>query len=442
MKGKLTVLLTLVIAASLALTACAAPATTAAPQPTQPPAPTSAPPTKAPEPTKAPAPAATQPPAPPAAPETGAPYKIGAFFSTTGPVSSLGQPEADTVTMLVKQINDAGGILGPDGKLHLLEVPMYDDQSDSTKAVEVVKKLIEEDKVLAIVGGTGSGQSLAVINTVQAAEIPFISVASSSAIVLPVADKKWIFKTPQQNLPVAQVQVDYLLAKGITKVASIGVNNPFGTDSIKALKEVAPTAGIEIVADELFAAGDTDFSAQLANIAASGGEALVVHATPGEGAPLTVQFRDLGLDIPSIHNHGIGNQAFIDTGGEAAEGVLFPIGKLLIWDQLPADDPQYATLKQYVDDYTTAYGKLPSTFGGHAWDGIMMLKLALEAHGADPASIRGFLTTKVRNFIGISGVFNITPDDHNGIGKESLVLVMIKAGGWVYVPPADYANVP
>jgi branched-chain amino acid transport system substrate-binding protein len=425
MSHRLPLPATLLAILALLASACAPQAT---PQPTEPP----------------PAPTSVAGPTEIPAPETLDPYLVGAFFSTTGPVSSLGQPEADTMTMVVEAINADGGILGPDGLLHLIELKIYDDQSDATVAVEVVKKLIEEDGVTVIVGGSGSPASIAVIETVTTAQIPFVSVASSSKIVNAEdgTQNEWVFKTPQQNLPVAQVQLDWIQAHGFTKVASIGVNNAFGADSMAALRTVTEGAGVEIVWEGTFEPGTTDFSAQLTAIAGTDAEAVVVHATPGEGAPLTVQYRDLAFELPIIHNHGIGNQAFIDTAGAAAEGVLFPIGKLLVADQLPDSDPQKATLVQYQADYNAAYGKSASTFGGHAWDGIMMVKAALEAVGPDAAAIRDYLESQVTDFVGISGIFNVTPEDHTGIGKESLVLVEIVDGGWVFVDPSDYANVP
>lgn len=370
----------------------------------------------------------------------GEPYKIGIFFSVTGPASSLGIPERDTALMVAEQVNAAGGIEGPDGLLHPLELIIEDDQSDATEAVLIVKRFIEEEGVPIIVGGTGSPASVAVIDTVTEAEVPFISNASASDIIEPVAERYWVFKTPQTNLPVAQVQGDWMVAQGITRIASLGVNNAFGADSIKAVKQVAEELGIEIVYEGTFEPGDTDFSAQLTQVAGSDAEALVVHATPGEGAPLTVQFRDLGLEIPIIHNHGIGNQAFIDLAGEAAEGVLFPIGKLLVAADLPDSDPQKAVLMQYISDYSDYMGgAAPSSFGGHAWDAMQMAIMALEAVGPDPAGIRDYLEG-IQNFAGISGVFNLSAEDHNGIGKESLVLVEIKDGTWVYMAPEMYAE--
>ncbi len=373
--------------------------------------------------------------------ETGEPYKIGVFFSATGPASSLGVPERETAAMLVDQVNAKGGLLGPDGKLHLIEMIFEDDQTSADEALLIVKRFIEQENVPIIVGGTASGISLAVIDTISEAETPFISNASSSAIIQPVEERYWIFKTPQTNLPVAQVQGDWMAANGITKIASFGVNNGFGVDSMGALQTVAADLGIEIVWEGTFEPGDTDFAAQLTQIAGSGVEALIVHATPGEGAPLTVQFRDLGLEMPILQNHGIGNQAFIDLAGDAAEGVMFPIGKLLVADGLPDTDPQKATLLQYISDYTEYTGNTPSTFGGHAWDSMQMAFSALQAVGPDPAAIRDYLEG-IQNFAGISGIFNLSDADHNGIGKESLVLVMIQDGTWVYVSPEMYPEVP
>jgi branched-chain amino acid transport system substrate-binding protein len=344
--------------------------------------------------------------------------------------------------MIVEQVNAAGGIKGPDGQMHPLEVVMEDDQTDAAEAVLIVKKLVEEENVPVIVGGTASGISIAVIDTITEAEVPFISNAASGAIIQPVQERYWIFKTPQMNLPVSQVQADWMKANGITKIASFGVNNGFGADSMQSLKQVAEDEGIEIVWEGTFEPGDTDFSAQLTQIAGTDAQAVIAHATPAEGAPLTVQYRDLGLEIPLVHNHGIGNQAFIDLAGEAAEGVLFPIGKLLVVDDLPADDPQKEVLTQYVADYTEyTGGSTPSTFGGHAWDSMQMAIMALEAVGPDPAAIRDYLEN-IQNFAGISGVFNISAEDHNGIGKETLVMVQIKDGTWEYVAPDQYANVP
>ena len=440
-------------------------------------------------PTPVPAPPTpTKPPPPPPTPTpAAAPYKIGVVVSVTGPLSSLGVPERDTVLMIAEQVNKAGGIKGPDGLMHPLVVIVEDDGTDTSKAVLAAKKLIEQDKVHVLEGSSGSPASIAMASIASEAKIPMISYASSSAIVYPALppdttvkipgkpDHKtgpgetivylsrvygvkgedilkanpdlkvplalpWIFKTPQENYPVAEVQADYWKAKGIKRVASIGVNNAFGLDSRLGMKAVYKEAGIEIVADELFQPGDKDFRAQLTKIKALNPEGLVVHATSAEAAPLTVQFRELGFKIPVVHNHGIGTKAFIDLAKDAAEGMLFPIGKLLVAEGLPDTDPQKKTLLQYVKDYEAfTKGQPRSTFGGHAWDGIQMAVQCFGKVGSEAVKLRDCFEGQ-KNFIGISGIFNMSPTDHTGIGKESLVLVRIEKGKWVYVPPADYAK--
>ena len=341
--------------------------------------------------------------------------------------------------MVRDQINKNGGIKGLDGALHELQVVVEDDGSDTGKAVLAEKKLIEQDKVVILIGSSGSPASLGMVDGATAAKIPMISLASASQIVNPVKDRFWVFKTPQPTLPVNQVQVDYLKAKGITTIGSIGVNNAFGKDSRDGLTEAVKGTGISIVADQVFQPGDKDFTAQLTKIKGLNPGALVVHATPGEGAPLTVQARDLGFKV-MLHNHGIGNADFINLAKDAANGVLFPIGKLLTAEALPDSDPQKKVLLQYVKDYTDyTKGQPRNTFGGHAWDALTLSVQALEKVGPDPSKIRDYLET-VKNFVGITGVFNFSVSDHNGIFKESLVMVRIDNGKWVYVAPADYAN--
>jgi len=472
----------MLVIAVLVVVGCGGAATPEAKPPAQTPAaPTKAPEVKA-EPTKAPE-VKVEPTKPPAA----APYVIGVVVSVTGPLSSLGVPERDTVLMIEDQVNKAGGIKGPDGQMHPLKVIVEDDASDTSKAVLAAKKLIEQDKVHVLQGSSGSPASIGMAPVATEAKIPMISYASSSAIVYPALpadtvvkipgkpDHKtsagetivylsrvygvkgdeilkanpdlkvslalpWIFKTPQENYPVAEVQADYWKAKGIKKVASIGVNNAFGLDSRLGMKAVYKEAGIEIVADELFQPGDKDMRAQLTKIKALNPEGLVVHATSAEGAAVTTQFRELGFKIPIVHNHGIGAQAFIDLAKESAEGVLFPIGKLLVAENLPDADIQKKVLLQYVKDYDAfTKGQPRSTFGGHAWDGIQMAVQCFGKVGSEAAKLRDCFEAQ-KNFVGISGVFNMSPADHTGIAKESLVLVRIEKGNWVYVPPADYAK--
>jgi branched-chain amino acid transport system substrate-binding protein len=370
-------------------------------------------------------------------------YKVGLVVSITGPNSSLGIPERDTALMLQDQVNKAGGIKGSDGKLHELEIIVEDDASDASKATLAAKKLVEQDNVAVLIGSSGSATSMAMIETATLNEIPMISLAAASTIVNPVAERQWIFKTAQESRVVVEVQVDYLKAKGITKIASLAVNNAFGTDSVNAMNELYPAAGIEILANETFQPGDKEFTAQLTKIMGTNPEAVIVHATTGEGAPIAVQYRSLGFNIPLIFNHGIGNQTFIDLAADSAEGVLFPIGKLLVAAGLPDSDPQKAVLLKYIEDYT-AYtnGQPMSTFGGHAYDAVQIAVAGLQAVGDDRVALRNYFETGVTGYVGVTGTFNMSASDHVGIGKTSLVLVEIVDGTWKYIAPDQYPNVP
>jgi branched-chain amino acid transport system substrate-binding protein len=222
------------------------------------------------------------------------------------------------------------------------------------------------------------------------------------------------------------------------------VNNAFGQDSRNAMKAIFPGAGITVLADELFQPGDKDFTAQLTKIKGLNPQGLVVHATSAEGAALTVQAKQLGFTVPIVHNHGIGNIDFINLAKDSANGILFPIGKLLTYKVLPDGDSQKPVLAKYDADYT-AYtkGASLSTFGGHAWDAVMIGAKALGDVGTDPAKLQAYFEGGgVKNFIGITGIFNWTPTDHTGVAKESMVLDEIKNGTWVYVPPANYKDMP
>lgn len=351
------------------------------------------------------------------------PYKIGAVIDISGNSSSLGVPERDTLLMLVEKLNAAGGIDG-----HPVELTILDNKSDETEAVLAVKKLVEEN-VLAVLGCSSSGPSMSMINVVQNEKIPMISLAAASSIVEPVKERQWVFKTAQSDIVVVNRIVDYLKEKGISKVAFLYMNNAYGDGGKKAFDIAAKDAGIEIVTEEKFEAGDKDMTPQLTRVKTKQAQAAVVWAIPPSASIVTKNFRDMGLSIPLIHSHGVGNQKFIDLAQGAAEGVILPIGKLTVVSQIPDDDPQKKTLQGYIDDFNKKYNTVPNSFGGYAWDGFNLLVNAIEKGGPDRAAIREQLE-KTQSFVGISGIFNMSPQDHNGLGEDSMVMVQIEKGQW------------
>ncbi|RPF42450.1 amino acid/amide ABC transporter substrate-binding protein (HAAT family) [Thermodesulfitimonas autotrophica] len=352
------------------------------------------------------------------------PYTIGAILDTSGPAASLGEPERDTLQMVVEELNAKGGIDG-----HPVELILLDNKSSESEAVLAAKRLVNEDKVLAIIGCSQTGTSLAIVDTVTKAQVPMISVASSAKIVTPPSERRWIFKTTQNNEIVAQKMIAYLKQKGIKDVAVLSVNNAYGRDGAGTFIELAAKNGINVVLHEKFEATDTDMTAQLAKVKASPAKATAVFAIPPAASIVTKNFRDLGLQMPLLHCHGIGNKKFLELAGDAANGVVAPMGKLLVAEQLPDNDPQKQVLLKFIADYQKKYHVRPTTFSGHAYDAFYLLVNAIKQAGPDRAKIRDALE-QTTGFVGVSGVFNMSAQDHSGLGEDAMVLVEVKDGKW------------
>ncbi|HET7874905.1 MAG TPA: ABC transporter substrate-binding protein [Methylomirabilota bacterium] len=370
-------------------------------------------------------------------------YRIGFVSAITGPASSLGVPERDVAVMIQKELEAKGGVTGPDGKKHPVKLIIHDDESKADTTVRVVKKLIGEDNVHVVIASSQSPTSLAVVPVVTEARAPLISMASSHAIVTPIKERFWVFKTPQSNIHVSVHQIKYLKAKRYTKIASLYVNDAFGEDSRRGLAASIKDSGIEVVYEDKFEQTDKDMTPQLTRVKASGAQALIVHAIPPSASIITKQYRDLGLTIPLIHNHGVGNKPFIDLAGGAADGVIFPIGKMLVAESLPDTDPQKKVLLDFVAWYEKGTGKPRSTFAGHAWDALQMTFMAFSkiSPGAPLPEARARVRDeleRVKNFAGTGGIFTMSPEDHVGLDERSMVLVRIEGGTWKYFPPEKW----
>ena len=349
------------------------------------------------------------------------PYRIGAIFSVTGPTSFIGDPEKKTLEMLVEEINRSGGING-----HPLRVIIYDTQGEETLAVQKFMRLVMQDRVLAVIGPSRTGTSLAVAPLAERYRVPLISCAAGIKIVEPV--KPYVFKTAQSDRLAVKKIYQYLKKKGLTRVAILTVSNGFGQSGREELKRLAPDYGIKVVADELFGPKDTDMKPQLIRIRKTGAQAVICWGTNPGPAIVARNMRELGIKQKLIMSHGVASKRFIELAGEAAEGIILPAGKLIVAHELPDDDPQKALLLSYIERYKAHYGKEPSSFGGHAYDAFLLLTEALKKAGADRDRIREALEN-IRGLKGIHGVFNMSPKDHNGLSeREAFVLVEIRGG--------------
>lgn len=350
------------------------------------------------------------------------PLKIGALFAVSGPPSFLGEPERNTAEMMVNAINKAGGIKG-----RQLQLVTYDTAGDPSKAMQLAHRLIKNDGVVAIIGPSTTGETMAVIPVVERGKVPLISCAAGSKITEPV--KSWVFKTAQNDgLAVANI-FDHLQKNKINKVAILTVSDGFGASGREQLKVQASKYGISLLVDDTYGPKDTDMTAQLTKVRGSAAQAIICWGTNPGPAVVAKNVKQLGIKLPLYMSHGVSSKKFIELAGEAAEGIILPSGKVLVAEQLPASDPQKTALLGYVQSYQKEFGREGDHFGGHAWDAINLLKRAIEAGATTRGAIRDQLE-KSRNVAGIGGVFNFTAADHAGLSKEAFVLVRVKDADW------------
>ena len=355
------------------------------------------------------------------------PIKIGAFVSATGPAAFLGDPERKTLELYVEKINAGGGVLG-----RRLKLISYDSAGDAEKARTFVKRLIEEDKVDAIVGGSTTGETMAVIPLVEQAGVPFISLAGAVVIVEPV--KKWVFKTPHTDrMACEKIFVD-MKARNISKIGLISGSGGFDKSMRAQCLEVAKNYGIGIVADETYGAKDTDMTAQLTKMRQNAQIQAVLNAGFGAGpAILTKNFRQIGMTVPLYQSHGVASKEFIKLAGDAANGVRLPAAALLVAKSLPFSDPQKKVVVAYEHEFESRYHQDVSTFGGHAYDGLYLVVDAMKkAHSTDKARVRDAIES-TRGWMGVDGEFNLSPKDHMGLDLSAFRMLEIKNGDWTLV---------
>ena len=350
------------------------------------------------------------------------PIKIGSFLTVTGPASFLGDPELKTLQMYIEELNAKGGIKG-----RKIELIHYDTGGNAKDAVNFAKRLIKSDNVDVLIGGTTTGDTMAVIPNVEKEEIPFISLAGAVEIIEPV--KKWVFKVPHTDRMAAAKILGDIRKRGLTKVALITGDGGFDKSGHTQILKLAPDYVITLVADESYGNKDTDMTTQLTKIRSSGAEVIINFGLGQAPAIVTKNVKQLGITLPLYQSHGVASQTFIDLAGEAAEGVRLPAAALVVAEQLPNTDPQKPVLLAYKNKYEAKYGPV-STFGGHAYDGLMIAVAAIErAGGTDKAKVRDEIE-KTSGFIGTAGVFNMSPEDHMGLNLDAFKLVEIHNGTW------------
>ena len=356
------------------------------------------------------------------------PIKIGALFAATGPASFLGAPEKKTVEMYVESLNAKGGLLG-----RKVELIVKDTGGSPEKAVSFAKQLIEEDKVLAILGPSTSGETMQIKNLCEENKMILVSCAAAEVIVNPLA--KYVFKTPQKDSQAVTWIYNTMKAKGITRIGVLSSNDGFGGAGKKQLESMAKDAGIEVLASEVYDKGATDLTDVLAKLKAKEVQAVVNWSVAPAQAIAPKNMKQMGMTVPLFLSHGFGNLKYAELAGEAGEGALFPASRLLVVDQLADTHPQKAVLTQYKADYEKRYQEAVSTFGGHAYDAILIVSSAIaKAGSADRDKVRDAIEG-LTGLVGTAGVFNFSATDHTGLTLDAFEMLTVKGGKFAVYKP-------
>ena len=357
---------------------------------------------------------------------------VGVTVSATGPAASLGIPEKNTISLLPKTM--AGQ------KVNYI---VLDDASDTTAAVSNTKKLIAESKVDIVIGSSTTPNSLAMIDAVSEAQTPMITLGASAMLIEPQdAKKRWVFKTPQNDIMMSLAVAEHMANHGVKTVAFIGFSDAYGEGWYKEFVKAAELKKLQIISNERFSRTDTSVTGQALKIMAAKPDAVLIA---GSGTPAALPQKTLkerGFTGKFYQTHGVANADFLRVGGKDVEGTFLPAGPVLVADQLPADHPVRKSALAYVSAYAGAYGQANvSTFGGHAWDAGLVLNAAVpgalkKGQPGTPAfraALRDELE-KVKEVAGAHGVFNTSPADHLGLDQRGRVMVKIENGAWKYQP--------
>jgi len=351
------------------------------------------------------------------------PIKLGGLFALSGKASHIGTPTKLVAEMIVDKINKEGGINGSP-----IELVSADTESDPGKTIVAAKKLIDRDKVVALIGPTTTGTCMAIIDTVQEAQIPMVACVGGTPPVVPV--RKWVFKSPQKTVTAVAKIYGYLKAQKIGKIGLVTASDGFGKEGRSALTTLAKEQGIEILEDETFDPTDIDMTGQLTKIKNSDAQAVICWTIGPAGATVAKNVKNLDMTIPLIQCHGLPDPTYLELAGEAANGTIMPSTKLVVASQLADSDPQKKLLLDFVKEYedTRKYGKV-GAHSGYAWDAIQIATIAMKTAGTNADKLRDAIEA-TKNYVGVSGVYNMSAEDHCGLDVDSLVMIKVEDGKW------------
>ncbi|MCK9516408.1 MAG: ABC transporter substrate-binding protein [Ottowia sp.] len=351
--------------------------------------------------------------------------RVGVVYSATGPTSLVGIPQKNTVPLLPKTVGDLD-----------VEYIGIDDASDSTETVKVVRKLIDEQNVDAIIGPTGSPNAMGAIEFIAEAGVPMLAPVGTAAVVLPMdGKKKWVFKTTQNTGIIAQVLVDHMVQTGVKTLGFIGFADPYGDDWLQVTTDLLTDAGIQLVATERYSRQDTAVLGQALKLIGANPDAVLVAGTGGAAALPQITLRERGYQGKIYQTHGAALPAFIKLGGSHVEGTILGGSLMLVLPEIADANPAKQVAQDYIAAYEKLYGEMPATFGANVYDAGLLLQNAIpEAAGkARPgtpefrAALRDALE-QTHELVGTQGVYNMSAEDHSGFDERGRELITITDG--------------
>lgn len=356
--------------------------------------------------------------------------KLGAFFDLSGRAAFIGTPTKLVAEMVVDKINSEGGINGKK-----LELEIADTEANPAKAASIAKKYIYKDKVVAIIGPTLTDTGMNVKKVVDKGQVPIFMTVGGDPVIMggKFGPYKWVFKSPQRSSIAVERMFIYLKNKGLTKVALLSAADGFGKDGAHWMEKLAPKYGVDIVAHESFGTRDTDMTVQLTKVKSSHPQALIAWTIGPAGSIIAKNKAQLGINLPLFQCHGLPDPKYIELAGAASEGDRMPATKLMVADELTDNDPQKPIIQEFIKLYKEkGYDKqFPiNTHSGYAWDAIMIVANAIKKVGTEPEALRAAIEN-TKNYVGISGTYNLTQEDHNGLDVNSMVMVQVKNGKFV-----------
>ena len=351
--------------------------------------------------------------------------KIGLMVSATGPTSAIGIPQKNTGDMLPKKIGDV-----------TVEYIQLEDGGDTTRAVQNVKKLIQENNVDALIGPSPAPNALAILDVIADAKVPMMATVGTSSVVEPLdAKKRWVFKTTQNDDIIASALLKHMVKNGVKTVGFIGFNDPYGENWYKVFGPMAEKAGITIVASERYARNDQSTTGQVLKLMAAKPDAVLIAAVGGPAVLPQATLFDQGYKGRIYQTHAVATDDFIKLGREKVEGTVLAAGPMLVIDEIPDSNPTKKVAQGYIAAYEKQFGAKPATFGANTWDGGILLEraipVALKAGKPGTEAFRSALrdaVEKEREIVGTQGVFNMSATNHNGMDDRARVTVIVKDG--------------